>query len=60
MNELISQFERASGHKVAFDYGTVGGMAARVQSGERADVIIASGSQISALEGKEIHLCKPG
>jgi molybdate transport system substrate-binding protein len=50
MNELISQFERASGHKVAFDYGTVGAMAGRVQSGERADVIIASGSQISALE----------
>ena len=50
MNELIPQFERGSGHKVAFDYGTVGGMAARVQGGERADVIIASGAQISALE----------
>jgi ABC-type molybdate transport system substrate-binding protein len=53
MNELIPQFERGSGHKVTFNYGTVGGMAARVQSDERADVIIASASQISALEKEE-------
>src|SRR5215475_10168062 len=26
MNELVPQFEQASGHKVMFDYGTVGGM----------------------------------
>jgi molybdate transport system substrate-binding protein len=52
MNELIPQFERGSGHKVTLDYGTVGGMAARVQSGERADVLIASGPQISGLESE--------
>jgi len=50
MNEVIPQFERATGHKVTFDYGTVGGMAARIQKDERADVIIASGPQVSALE----------
>jgi molybdate transport system substrate-binding protein len=50
MIELIPGFEQSSGHKVAFDYGTVGGMADRVQKGEVADVIIASGPQIDALE----------
>jgi len=50
MNELIPQFERSSGHSVTFDYGTVGGMAERVQSGEAADVIIASDQQLAELE----------
>jgi molybdate transport system substrate-binding protein len=50
MNQIIPEFERTSGHKFTVDYGTVGGMAARVQDGERADVIIASGSQVSGLE----------
>jgi molybdate transport system substrate-binding protein len=50
MNELIPQFERTSGHNVIFDYGTIGGMAARVQSGEAADVIIASDPQLAELE----------
>jgi xanthosine utilization system XapX-like protein len=38
MNELVPQFEQASGHKVTFDCGTVGGMAQRVRVGEVADV----------------------
>ena len=50
MNEITPEFERASGHRVTFDYGTIGSMAARVQKGERADVIIASGPQVAALE----------
>lgn len=50
MIELIPKFERSSGHKVTFDYGTVGGMADRIQKGEAADVVIASGPQIDALE----------
>jgi molybdate transport system substrate-binding protein len=50
MIDLIPGFEAASGHKVAFDYGTVGGMAERVRGGEAADVVIASGPQIAALE----------
>src|SRR5215813_14126356 len=32
MNELVPQLEQASGHKVMFDYGTVGGMAQRVSA----------------------------
>jgi molybdate transport system substrate-binding protein len=50
MAELVPQFEQLTGHKVTFDYGTVGGMADRVANGEQADVIIASGPQIDALE----------
>lgn len=50
MQELVPQFERLSGHSVTFDYGTVGEMAARVGGGEAADVVIASGPQVDALE----------
>jgi len=67
MNELIPGFERSTGHKVTFEYGTVGGMADRVQSGEAADVVIASGPQIDALEkqgkvvpGSRTDLAKTG
>jgi molybdate transport system substrate-binding protein len=67
MSEIIPRFERESGHKVIFDYGTVGGMAARVQNGEIADVIIASGPQIAELErqlkvveGSPIDLARTG
>jgi molybdate transport system substrate-binding protein len=61
MIELIPGFEQSSRHKVTFDYGTVGGMADRVQKGEAADVIIASGPQIDALEeqGKVIEGSQP-
>jgi len=50
MAEIIPQFEASSGHRVTFDYGTVGGMAQRVQNGESADVLIATASEIDALE----------
>jgi molybdate transport system substrate-binding protein len=67
MNEIIPQFERTSGHKVIFDYGIITEMANRVQNGERADVIIASGAQVSALEkngkvavGSRTDLAKTG
>jgi molybdate transport system substrate-binding protein len=67
MNEIIPQFESASGHKVFFEYGTVGGMTTRVQNGEYADVVIASRQQVSALEeagkvvpGSRVDLGKTG
>jgi molybdate transport system substrate-binding protein len=50
MTEIIPKFERSSGHKVTFDYGTVGGMAERIQKGEVADLAIVSGPQIEMLE----------
>jgi molybdate transport system substrate-binding protein len=67
MSDIIPQFEHESGHRVTFDYGTVGGMAARVQKGESADVIIASEPQVVALEkggkvisGSRADLAKTG
>jgi molybdate transport system substrate-binding protein len=67
MSEIIPRFESVSGHRVIFDYGTVGGMAARIQDGESADVIIASGPQIAELEkrskvvtGSRTDLAKTG
>jgi len=67
MTEIIPQFERSSGHKVTFDYGTVGEMAERVQQGEAADVVIASEPQIESLErqgkliaGSRTNLAKTG
>ncbi|HEX4553407.1 MAG TPA: substrate-binding domain-containing protein [Xanthobacteraceae bacterium] len=50
MVDLIPKFEQASGHRVTFDYGTVGGMAERVLKGEAADVAIVSGPQAELLE----------
>jgi molybdate transport system substrate-binding protein len=67
MTEIIPQFEQSTGHKVTFDYGTVGGMADRIQGGEAADVVIASGPQIDVLErqgkvvaGSRTDLAKTG
>lgn len=67
MNELIPEFERSSGHKVKFDYGTVGGMADRIQKGEAADVAIVSEPQLVHLEkqgkivaGSRVDLAKTG
>jgi molybdate transport system substrate-binding protein len=67
MLELIPDFERSSGHTVRFDYGTVGGMADRVQRDEAVDVVIASAPQIVFLEehgkviaGSRADLAKSG
>src|ERR1700738_505464 len=40
--ELIPQFEKTSGHKIAIEYGPVGALAARVKKGEAVDVTILS------------------
>jgi molybdate transport system substrate-binding protein len=50
MIDIIPAFEQVSGHRVLFDYGTVGGMAQRVQRGEKADVVVVSGPQMDALQ----------
>jgi len=50
MNEIIPGFETRTGHRVVFDYGTVGGMAQRALRGERADAVVVSGPQMGALE----------
>src|SRR5207248_5746846 len=40
--EVAGEFERMSGHKLIIEYGTIGGIAQRVQSGEAPDFVIGS------------------
>ena len=49
MNDIIPAFEKSSGHRVSFDYGTAGGMAERVARGEKADLAVVTGPQMDAL-----------
>ena len=50
MIDLIPKFEQSSGHKVTIDYGTAGGLTARIQKGEAADVAISARQQMANLE----------
>ena len=49
MDDLGPKFERASGHKLAFTFGTLGGVVKRVQGGETADVVIIPQQGIDGL-----------
>src|SRR5258705_7467853 len=49
MNVIVPTFEQKSGHRIVFDYGTVGGMAERVGRGEKADLAVVSGPQMDGL-----------
>ncbi len=46
---LGEAFARASGHEVAFDFGTVGALQTRLDAGEAADVVILSVAGIDKL-----------
>jgi molybdate transport system substrate-binding protein len=66
-NELIPQFEKASGHKITIEYGPVGALAARVKKGEAVDVAILSEpatedlrSQEKLVAGSEVVIAKVG
>ena len=52
MPEIIAQFEKATGDKLATEYATAGAVTERVQKGDAADVAIASTSQIDTLLGQ--------
>jgi len=54
MEDLGPKFERATGHKLAITYATLGGIVKLVQGGEPADVIIIPRQGIDSLvkEGK--------
>jgi hypothetical protein len=43
-------FADASGHEVAFDFGTVGGLQAKLDAGETADVVVLSVPAIGKLD----------
>lgn len=50
VGEIGRAFAAASGHEVDLDFGTVGALQARLDAGERADVVILSRSAIDTLE----------
>jgi molybdate transport system substrate-binding protein len=49
-HDLIAGFARDTGHKVEAQFGTVGGMQARLKNGEKADVIILSAPAMEELD----------
>jgi molybdate transport system substrate-binding protein len=61
------EFEKSSGLKATFVYGTVGAVAGRLQNGEDADVVIVSGPKLDELQkqgkvvaGSRINIAKIG
>ena len=49
LEDLRPKFERASGHKLAITFDTLGGVVKRVQGGETADVVIIPRQGIESL-----------
>src|SRR4029079_2517641 len=49
-SELLPQFEKSSGHKVALEYGTLGANRDRVMKGEAIDVVIVTPAQNEELQ----------
>ncbi len=49
MDELVPQFERASGHKVTIGYGPSGGIARQFNAGEPADFIVVDSGVLGEL-----------
>ena len=56
MEDLGPKFERASGHKLAITFATIGAVVKRVQNGETADVVIISRQGIESFvkDGKAV------
>src|SRR5262245_24543931 len=48
-SEVVPEFERASGHRLIIEYGTVGAVSKRVLAGERADLVIGTTLSMPAL-----------
>jgi molybdate transport system substrate-binding protein len=47
---LAPEFEKATGHRVAFTFAVVGAIQQRLEAGEKADVVLLPAPLISALE----------
>ena len=67
LSELLPQFEKLSGHKIAITYGPAGGLAASVRKGEAADIVILSEPEAESLrkggqtvDGTQIVVAKVG
>src|SRR5258708_27201767 len=50
--EIVAQFEKATGHKVAATFGPTGPLTKRIADGEMADVVILGGDSTAALLGQ--------
>jgi molybdate transport system substrate-binding protein len=50
VGQLGEGFARASGHELAFDYGTVGALQGKLDAGETADLLILSRAMVDKLE----------
>jgi molybdate transport system substrate-binding protein len=50
VGDLTTSFAAATGHEVALDFGTVGGLQAKLDAGETADVLILSIPAIDKLD----------
>jgi molybdate transport system substrate-binding protein len=49
LNELLPQFDKATGHRATITYGPAGAVADRVRKGEAVDVLISSGPEAERL-----------
>lgn len=49
IDELVPQFERASGHRVKITYGPSGGLARRLSGGEPADMVLVASPTLDSL-----------
>ena len=65
--EIIGDFERTTGHRLAIRYATMGAITERVLAGETADLVISSTQSISTLvkegriqAGSQLAVCKTG
>jgi len=54
MQDLVPEFERATGHKIAIEYGVSAAIQRRIEAGEQFDAIFLTVKQLDALvqEGK--------
>src|SRR5438552_18413533 len=63
--EVIPDFERASGHRIAVRYSTMGAITERVMNGEEADLVVSSPASVAKLvaegrisAGSEVRLAQ--
>ncbi len=56
LNELLPQFDKATGHRATINYGPAGNIANRVRKGEAADVLISSAPEAERLRKEGVTL----
>jgi molybdate transport system substrate-binding protein len=56
LNELLPQFDKATGHRATINYGPAGNIANRVRKGEAVDVLISSEAEIGRLRKEALLL----